>query len=219
VSSDREELEYELQAVIDDMKTAQEDTEIGSVLARAKHDFDELVKRHRAVDPAEFNTDRAYKEMMTEAIESKALVLRKLRLFVELRAAGKKYCVLERIKNGPLQLFADEDAMMELRTGISGFPWAKLKAKEPTVHLGNWTPVGLDASQLDIVVAYLSSNELLRAVTVGSPDIKSFSLGHGWMLPALHWQGLLAVKASISVAALLLRCFTRLECLDLRCAC
>ena len=56
----------------------------------------------------------------------------------------------------------------------------------------------------------------LTTVTIGTTKAR-LNLDYGWSTAELRWDGKAAVQASVSVAALLLRCFSRLSNLNLGC--
>ena len=96
-----------------------------------KHVMDEVDtvnENHAQRGLAEFNDDKVYKEMTAEAIDSKALAIKKMAFFVDsFGEAREDKTLLARIKARPFLDFAHESTMLELQTGSNGFPWEQVR--------------------------------------------------------------------------------------------
>lgn len=187
---------------------------------RIQRDFDALIEEHASVDAIEFNDDTTYKQVTTDAITAKSLALKKLRLFVGLcekrgDGADAPDGILRDILSRPIADFARDDVVMELKTGIYGFPWAQVMGNSASVDFGEWPSARLNSPQLETLTAALWANEALRTVTVGGGKERLVFNG-GWATAALEWDASAAVQASTGVTALLLRCFTSVTSLSLR---
>jgi hypothetical protein len=217
----REELEYGAQEVINPIQSDISSGELSqlekAVVERVKHEFENLAKRHTEIVALEFNDDDKYKNITTEAIELKSLARKKLDLFVQLYDTNdeKRELLLQQVIDTPILDFAKEGLIMELITGIRGFPWAQLADKKDSADFGEWMPEGWEASKLEAVTAALMKNEELRTVTVGANKDRLL-FNDGWATATLGWNGSKAVQASVSITAFLLQCFTCLSSLDLR---
>ena len=188
------------------------DTAVQSV----KAEYEEMAAKHDALAPEFFNNDKEYKQLTTEAIESKSLALEKLSVIIRLAADGVGADVLRRAVERRMADFAHEGTVLELRTGVSGFPWAEA-GKAAAVALGAWTPSGLDAPQLGAVAAALAGNSDLRSLSIqGATD--TLVLKNGWATADIDWDSNAAVRASPGVTGFVLRCCTGLRSLSLRSA-
>ena len=216
--SHREELEYEILNALDSECVPKEF--LGgperNIAMRVKHEVEELVKTHTGLDASDFNKDEDYKRFTAEAITSKSLAVKKLSLFVELcKTNNKSESTLQDVFDKPIADFEREDVVMELRTGIRGFPWAQVTGKSSSVDFGDWTPGNLTSRQFDTLIAALMANEKLRTATIGASK-EPLVFNSGWATAELSWDAKAAVQASVGVTALLLRCFTGLASLSLR---
>jgi hypothetical protein len=216
----REELEYGAQDIIETLKSHEsKDDSIQwdkRVMERVKQEFDYLSREHRETEASKFNDDHKYRSLTTEAIELKSLALKKLEVFVQLYDANdRNQSILHEVIERPITDFAKESVIMELKTGIRGFPWTQVAEDSVSVDFGEWTPEGLDPSKVEKVVSVLTANDELRTVTVGTKK-ERLMLNDGWATAQLHWDALAAVQASASVVALLLRCCSSVSDLSLR---
>jgi hypothetical protein len=212
----REELEHEAQALAVKAESGHALKKYdGRILDQVKLDFEELVSSHSRMKPEEFNDDDTFKRIIKEAIEAKSLALRKLQLYLEL-CFGKdgEQTLLSDVLKRQILDFGEDGTIIELRTGIRGFPWAQLSSKSVSVDFGGWTPKDLDASQLDNVIEALFDADQLRMVTIGSGR-HQLNFNNGWATTDLIWSESEAVQESPTLAALLMRCFTRLTSLNL----
>ena len=216
----REELEYETQDVIPPDALEFIPIEFRephkNISERVKREFEGLLKTHSDINASDFNKDENYQWFTAEAITSKSLALKKLRLFVELcKTNDKSESTLQEVFDKPIADFKREDVVMELRTGIRGFPWAQVTGKSNSVDFGDWTPGNPTSRQWDTLIAALMANEELRTVTIGASK-ERLVFNSGWATAELSWDASAAVQASVGVTALLLRCFTGLASLSLR---
>jgi hypothetical protein len=212
----REELAYGAQEVVNDCVKAKAEVHSSyqALVEYLQTEYDLMVKDHSDSEPNKFNDDVEYKRITAEAIELKSLALKKMRLYVQLKNDTNEGQLQEILKR-PIIDFAIENFVMELETGIRGFPWVEVAGKSATVDFGDWTPKGLDSPKMEKLVLVLSSNEELRTVTVGAKK-ERLMLNEGWATAGLLWDGSAAVQASVDVIALLLPCFSRLSSLSLR---
>jgi hypothetical protein len=220
----REELEYGAQEIIESLKSLESKSNSIHwdllVLKRVQQEFEDLSRVHKDTKASEFNDDHKYRSITTEAIDLKSLALRKLEIFVQLyrlhNADDKGQLMLQEAIDRPIRDFAEESVIMELQTGIRHFPWTQLIQKNVSVDFDEWSPDGLDFSKIEKLISALTTNDELRTVTMGAKKERLILKG-GWATAELLWDGSAAVQASIGVVALLLRCFSRLSHLSLRC--
>jgi hypothetical protein len=217
----REELEYDAQDSIERIKYSESKLDPISwgkeAIESITHEFDALSSAHKKNAASEFNDDFKYKTFITEAIDIKSLALKKLMIFVHLYIANDEgQTILQEVIHRPIIDYAKSGVLKEFETGILGFPWAQVVERSIFVDFGEWTPEGLDPAKIEKVIAELTANQELRIVTVGTKNVR-LNFNDGWSTAELSWDGSAAnVLTSVSVAALLLRCFSRLSNLSLR---
>jgi hypothetical protein len=216
----REELEYGAQDIIERIKSSESMLDSISwgkkAIESIKHEFEALSSAHKKSEASQFNDDDKYKTFTTEAIELKSLALKKLQVFVQLYIANDQgQTILQEVIYRPIIDYAREGVIKEFETGIRGFPWAQVTERSVSVDFGEWTPEGLNPSKIERAVAELTANQELRTVTIGAKK-ERLILNDGWSTAELCWDESPAVQTSVSVAALLLRCFSRLSNLSLR---
>jgi hypothetical protein len=139
-----------------------------------------------------------------------------LEIFVQLYVANdQSQTILQEVIHRPIIDFATVGVIKEFETGIRGFPWAQVTERSVSVDFGEWTPEGLDPAKIERAAAELTANQEVRTVTIGTKKAR-LNLNDGWSTAELCWDESAAVQTSVSVAALLLRCFSRLSNLSLR---
>ncbi len=108
---------------------------------------------HKAIQASDFNMDEKYKELTKDAIEAKALSMKKLHYYVKERTSRRSAdaSLLDRILNTPFQTYSSESIILELETGVFDFPWRDVVEQKETIDLKTWTPTSLAAWQLDKV--------------------------------------------------------------------
>jgi hypothetical protein len=220
LTSYREELEYGALDITERIKSSESKLDSISwgkeAMESIKHEFEVLSSAHKKTDASEFNDDHKYKTFTTEAIELKSLGLKKLEIFVQLYIANDQdQGILREVIHRPIIDYAKEDVIKEFETGIRGFPWAQVTERSVSVDFGEWTPEGLDSAKIEKVTAELTANQEVRMVTIGTKK-ERLNLSDGWSTAELCWDGSAALRTSVSVAALILRCFSRLSNLSLR---
>jgi hypothetical protein len=216
----REELEYGAQDIIERIKFSESKLDSISwgkkAIESINYEFEALSSAHIKTEASEFNDDHKYKTFTTEAIELKSLALKKLEIFVQLYIANDQgQSILQEAIHRPIVDYAKEGVIKEFETGIRGFPWAQVVERSISVDFGEWTPEGLDSAKIEKVIAELTANQEVRIVTIGTKK-ERLNLNDGWSTAELCWDESAAVQTSVSVAALLLRCFSRLSNLSLR---
>jgi hypothetical protein len=184
------------------------------LVKRVKQEFKELAEAHASVPEDDFNEDTRYRHLTTEAINAKATALKKISDgFSVFLARRSDTDLIYQIMDRPFLDFADESAVMELRTGLVDFPWREVAQKRALVDFGRWTPSGVDPAALALVVDALAANNQLRAVRMCGHEAV---LGCGWASAEVLWDKNKAVQASFSAAMLLLRNCYCVTCLSLR---
>ena len=209
----REDLALTAEQMLADRRS---DAHVGGIRDRVIVEFNQLTSAHERVDAADFNEDERYKELMTEAIDSKAYALLKMVVYLEsAAAAADQPDILDNIRDPPLARFADPTVVLPLRTGIADFPWAAVVAdKSPEIDLGHWDAAPVAPRALESVAAALGGNGNIRVVTVKGVKL---ALSEGWATARLEWADNAAVKALPATVAVVLWNCSALTSLDLRC--
>ena len=143
------------------------------------------------------------------------MALRKLQFFcqeVEYGDACHDTAMRARIRAAPFSCFSREGIELELRTGVV-FPWRDVSRAEPTLDLGDWSPVDHPVGELHRIRAVLRNQcGRVRGIALRG-QLLSFS------------QGLLAAEIDLSGQAMtgvadalgfLLTVSTRLTSLSMR---
>ena len=173
-----------------------------SGVKRIYDEFDRLIHAHEIVTFEQYGVDPDYKKLTSEAIEIKSMAMLKVEIYVESVKSNCDDAVLERILARPFAEFARQTVVLELRTGIRNFPWKDVAEKNSVVDFGSWSPSGIEASKLDMVVQALADNHNLRTIRVNGHEV---SLSGGWESKEINWDRSPAVKSSPVTMALLLR--------------
>ncbi len=184
--------------------------------------FDGQTREHDKHPPQSFNDDALYKRLMNEAIDGKALALLKLDIYLESVRANQDSATLDLICDTPLADFGKPASVMLLRTGITKFPWAAVMEKESaTIDLADWDAASITPQAQELVAGVLGSNPVIRTVIVKGVKLE---LSDGWATAELKWGRSLhspnyseAIRSLPATVALVLRNFTGLTSLDLRC--
>jgi hypothetical protein len=187
-----------------------------SVVEQSKIEFDSLVASHRSAGNEEFNDDKTYQRFTNEAIETKGMVLKKIQVYCQMITKGND-CLLERIMETPVMDFSRESTVMELITGISGFPWAQVMSNSPSLDFGTWNTEGV-GEDFNVLLTALGDNHQVRTVSVGvagAGGLERLLLNDGWATCSIIWSSSPAVSASPAVVGMLLSCCTCLTSLNL----
>ena len=185
-----------------------------AIKERIIKDFDGQTQQHDAIEAERFNVDAEYKRLMNEAIDGKAYALEKMRVYLESLAAETGASHLETIFTAPLADFADEAAVLRLRTGIAEFPWAAVvRERSADLDLGEWDAATASAQARELVAGALGKNPNVRSVLVRGVKLE---LSQGWATTELKWCNTKAVWAVLATVTLLLRNCGCLLSLDIR---
>ncbi len=130
-----------------------------------KSEYSSFLQTHKAIQASDYNVDEKYKELTKEAIEAKALGIKKVKCYIrECTSSGSDANLLERILGTPFQKYSSESIALELETGVFDFPWKDVVEQKETVDLGAWSPTSLVAWQLDKVrIAIANHDKWIRA--------------------------------------------------------
>ena len=209
----KEDLSLQAEAILAD-GSAPPDLMCG-IRERITKDFDAQTHRHEQVCVDAFNDDAQYKRLMNEAIDGKAHALEKMCMYLESAAASMSESELEAIFNAPLADFANQATVMQLRTGITNFPWAAVVTERSAdIDLGEWDAASVSAQAREHVASALRGNPNVRFVRAKGVKL---ALSDGWATTELKWGNNAAVKALPVTVSLLLRNCSRLSTLDVRC--
>jgi hypothetical protein len=181
------------------------------IMERITQDFDRQTQQHDSVGAAAFNDDAKYKLLMNQAIDGKAHALDKLDMCLE---ALLDHCVLDRILDAPLEDFANQAAVLRLRTGITEFPWAEIVLeRKADIDLGEWDAASVSTKVRELVAGALGCNQNVRTVMLKGVKL---ALNDGWATTEIEWRDNSAVKALPSTASVVLRNCSCLLILDAR---
>ncbi len=124
---------------------------MASAVQNVKTEYSEFLLAHRAKHASDYNNDETYKELTRDAIEAKALGMKKIEHYIRERTAGcsTDFSLLERILITPFQKFSSESIVLELETGVFDFPWKDVVEQKGTIDLKTWNPTSLASWQLD----------------------------------------------------------------------
>ncbi len=185
---------------------------IRGIKERIVGDFDALTNEHELILAHAYNDDTVYKRRMDEAIDGKAHALEKMGIYLESLAAAMGDA--ETIFHTPLTDFASKAAVLQLRTGITQFPWEAVVAERSAdLDLGEWDAGSVSAQARDLVAGVLRGNPNVRCVRVKGVKL---DLSNGWATTEFAWTDNGAVKAAPATVSLLLRNCPCLSKLDLR---
>jgi hypothetical protein len=181
------------------------------IMERVIQDFDHRTQQHSKVGAAAFNNDAEYKLLMNQAIDGKAYALDKLDMCLE---AILDPSVLNRILDAPLEDFANQAAVLRLRTGVTELPWAEIVLeRKADLDFGEWDAASVSAKVRELVAGALGSNPNVRTVLVKGVRL---ALNDGWTTTEIEWCNNAAVKALTYTASLVLRNCSCLLILDAR---
>ena len=118
--------------------------------------------------------DDKYKELTKDAIESKALAMKKINYYVSERTSKRSAdaSLLERISSTRFQQFSSESIVLELETGVFDFPWRDVVEQNPTIDLKTWNPISLAPWQLEKVCAAIGKHTKLVTAWVHTHRIE-----------------------------------------------
>jgi hypothetical protein len=118
------------------------------------------LQTHKIIPACEYNLDEKYKEVTKDAIEAKALGMKKIKYYVRERTSGSSgdSSLLERILSTPFRAFSSEFISLELETGVFDFPWQDIVEQKETIDLKTWNPISLANWQLDKVRAAVAKH-------------------------------------------------------------
>ena len=213
----REELSIEAPAAIGGSE-AGDAAGAQAVVQSVQQAFEVLEETYRRTPAEEFNDDANYKDFTTEAIGSKSLALNKVRIYSDLRSRRAAPALLDAVVGRPLKDFESRAVVLELQTGMVGFPWGDVVDKS-VVRFGRWRPDGTPPECLRRVAEELRSNANFRTATLLAADGRELilSLPHeGIATRSIDWAGQAAVREAPVLAALLLRLCGEVETVDLR---
>ena len=189
-----------------------------AVVQSVQQAFEVLEETYRRTPAEEFNDDANYKDFTTEAIGSKSLALNKVRIYSDLRSRRAAPALLDAVVGRPLKDFESRAVVLELQTGMVGFPWGDVVDKS-VVRFGRWRPDGTPPECLRRVAEELRSNANFRTATLLAADGRELilSLPHeGIATRSIDWAGQAAVREAPVLAALLLRLCGEVVTVDLR---
>ncbi len=184
-----------------------------SVIEMAKAEFDSLVESHQSSENSEFNNDKTYQRFTNEAIESKGTALKKIQVYSQMIDKNNDG-LLQRIKDTPVEEFARESTVMELLTGLVGFPWAQVMSNSSALDFGSWSLEGIEDSNFKVILQKLEDNSQVRTVSIGV-GLERLLLNDGWATSSIAWSSSPAVSASPAIVGMLMRCCTCLTSLNL----
>ncbi len=144
------------------------------------------------------------------------LALRKLDFFrreVESGDACRDAAARQRIREAPFAGFGRPGIELALRTGVADFPWRDVSLGEPSLDLGDWSPVGRPMGELARIRGVLQGCRRVRGVTLRG-QVVSFPQG---LLAAdfnLSGQPMVGVAEELGF---ILTISTHLTALSLRC--
>ena len=118
------------------------------------------METQKAIQASDYNIDEKYKELTRDAIDAKALGLKKIKYYIRectLRRSAET-SLLERIISTPFQAFSSESIALELETGVFDFPWRDIVEQKETIDLKDWNPDSLAQWQLDQVCSTISNH-------------------------------------------------------------
>ncbi len=120
------------------------------------------MQTHRTIPASEYNMDEKYKEVTKDAIEAKALGMKKIKYYIRERtsAGSADSSLLERILSTPFQAFSSESIALELETGVFDFPWRDIVDQKETINLKTWDPISLANWQLDKVCETIAKHTM-----------------------------------------------------------
>jgi hypothetical protein len=189
-----------------------------AIKERIIKDFDAQTQEHEMVGEAAFNDDAEYKRLMGESIDGKAHALVKLDIYLESVAATMGSADLARIFSARLADFADQAAVLGLRTGITDFPWAAVVLERSVdLDLGDFDAALVSGQARELVASALWGNSNVRSLLVKGVKLE---LSSGWETAELDWaKKSEAIQAAPVTVSLLLRNCSCLTALDLRYLC
>ncbi len=139
--------------------------ELSSTIQIVKDEYSKFLETHKSLPFSDYNIDETYKELTKEAIEAKALGIEKIKHYIRYRKDIKLSTgltahnnILERIKSTPFQAFSSKSIVLELETGVFGFPWRDIVEQKETIDLGTWCPLSLEPWQLEKVRMTISDH-------------------------------------------------------------
>jgi hypothetical protein len=112
-------------------------------------------------------------------ILGQVLALRKLDFFrreVENGDACRDAAARKRIREAPFAGFGRPGIELALRTGVEDFPWRDVSLGEPSLDLGDWSPVGRPKGELARIREVLHGCSRVRGVTLRG-QVVSFPQG------------------------------------------
>ncbi len=208
-----EDLALKIEQLLADRKA---DAHAGGIRDSVIMELAELTRAHKLLDAADFNEDEKYKELMTQAIDSKKYALLKMDIYLESSAAtADQPTDLNSIRDTPFKRLSDPTEVLQLRTGITNFPWADVVThKRAEIDLKDWDAGQAAPRALESVAATLGGNGYIRVVTVYGVKL---ALSDGWATAWLDLSDNTAVKALPVTVAVVLRNCRALTSLNLWC--
>ena len=135
--------------------------ELLNAIRVVEDEYSKLLQTHNTVEASDYNMDEKYKELTKEAIEAKALGIKKIKYYIRERTSecSGNTGLLERILNTPFQSYSSESIVLELETGVFDFPWRDVEEQKETIDLKAWNPTSLAEWQLDKVRTTIANHE------------------------------------------------------------
>jgi hypothetical protein len=122
-----------------------------------------------------------------------------------------------RPRSPPIENHASEAAVLQLRTGITAFPWvAVVEERSTEIDLGEWDAASASALARELAAGALGGNHNVRSVRVNGVEL---ALSHGWATPEFPWrnirsehfQALFALPATVSLVLQNCTCLSKLD--------
>eukprot|EP00291_Cryptomonas_curvata_P030574 CAMPEP_0172208590 /NCGR_PEP_ID=MMETSP1050-20130122/34565_1 /TAXON_ID=233186 /ORGANISM="Cryptomonas curvata, Strain CCAP979/52" /LENGTH=445 /DNA_ID=CAMNT_0012888215 /DNA_START=1008 /DNA_END=2342 /DNA_ORIENTATION=- len=134
--------------------------ELSKAILFVKKEYSLFLHTHRDIPASDFNTDEKYKELTKEAIEAKALGMKKIKYYIGERTSphSADSSLLERILSTPFRDFSSESIGLELESGVFDFPWRDVVEQKETIDLKAWNPISLATWQLDKVCTTIANH-------------------------------------------------------------
>jgi hypothetical protein len=180
-----------------------------------KKDFEDLEKRHDKKNAIDFNDDKTFKDLITEAIDGKAMALEKMRIYLEALCEKRKEDHLAEIFSVNFMELKSKAAQLMLKTGIKNFPWKSVvEDNSPKIDLGDWDAAKVTQKEdIKHVVDALGGNTHINSIVLKNVEL---ALKDGWNTMSINMSNNAVVKELPATVALLLRNCKYLTSLDLR---
>jgi hypothetical protein len=123
-------------------------------------EYKSFLQTHKIIHASDYNIGEKYKKLTNDAIEGKALSLKKITYYVQEYTSGRSNdaSLLERILSTPFHMYSNEFIVLELETGVFGFPWQDFEEKKKEIDFMTWSPTSLASWQLDKVCARIAKH-------------------------------------------------------------